>query len=502
LWKTAVPNETPNVTFGTGNSPIPAEKPRANTTRRTSSRRLNPSVSTATNEDESLKPRNSKLKYLVRRVAENAGSRWTVGKAKVATTTGNNLKYPFLKQTRTGWVAGLLTGFTEGEAKTYAIEWNTKPKEVSHVDDEEMVILRRDFLGSDKRRLLDMLCVGTEVLVPREIKGQKRGAEMKYGTVMYYDLAIKGFKVLCRDGHEKWVDPEHLDELTGEMLEEDSETLRIAAAEAWHPGIMKKVQGYGRYCVRQFGPDGNACVSDNVAEKNCGDEGLLPRQESQYPANAPGKEHKPSAVDENVPLWVTGQMLCFLRVNEETTKPKKTHGILALDVRNDSEFGTCLMATNKYNTFSSQEIGDAAKRMELPSFAHGCPTSTLKLLLTKSYNDITARDMAITESEGAWLLSQAPSVKVHDEDSLKEQASMPTHKYTQNEKELRKRQFPCTFCNDHCGWCTSVWILLLSYPRRVCSSLPWNRGGIRTAPHLQGVQYQRSSSFECSRNKR
>ncbi len=48
------------------------------------------------------------------------------------------------------------------------------------------------------------------------------------------------------------------------MLEEDSETLRIAAAEAWHPGIMKKVEGYGRYCVRQFGPDGNACLVDEV----------------------------------------------------------------------------------------------------------------------------------------------------------------------------------------------------------------------------------------------
>ena len=203
LWKNVEPNEQPNVTYRGGNSPILFEKSPDNTNRRTSSRRVNPVVATATNEQERLKPRATKLKYLVRRVADNAGSRWTVGKAKVATTTGNNEKYPFLKETRTGWVAGLLTGFTEGEAKPYAIEWNTKPKQVCHVDTEELVILRRDFIGSDKRRLLDMVCVGTEVLLPRQIKGLQRGADMKYGTVMFYDLGVKGYKVLCRDGHEQ-----------------------------------------------------------------------------------------------------------------------------------------------------------------------------------------------------------------------------------------------------------------------------------------------------------
>ncbi len=50
-----------------------------------------------------------------------------------------NPKYPFLKPTRTGWVAGLLTGFTEGESKPYTIEWDTDPKVVSHVDTDEMV---------------------------------------------------------------------------------------------------------------------------------------------------------------------------------------------------------------------------------------------------------------------------------------------------------------------------------------------------------------------------
>ncbi len=186
-----------------------------------------------------------------------------------------------MKQTRTGWVAGLLTGFKEGEPKPYAIEWDTDSKVVTHVDVEEMFILRRDFIGSDKRRVLDMVCVGTEVLVPRDIKGQQIGAELKYGTVMFYDLAIKGFKLLCRDGHEKWVAAEYLDELTARTSESSIEFRRIAAAEPWDPGVMTIVQNYGLYCVRQFGPDGKACDMGKGDEAVCVDPPLLPREESQ-----------------------------------------------------------------------------------------------------------------------------------------------------------------------------------------------------------------------------
>ena len=466
LWKNAVPNETQNVTFRADDSPIPMEGSHDNTNRRTSSRRVKPVVATTTHEEDSLKPRMSKLLYQEKRKAENAGSRWKVGKAKVATTSGNNLKYPFLTQTRTGWVAGLLTGFTEGDAKPYVIEWNTKPKQVSHVDDEEMLILRRDFLGSDKRRLLDMLCVGTEVLVPRPIYGQKVGAVMKYGTVMFYDLGVKGFKVLCRDGHEQWVDPQYLDELTAETLEDDSETIRLAAAQAWDPGIMKKVEGYGRYCVRQVGPDGSASVVENVHEPLCVDPALLPREASDSPTIVPAKENEPSGVNDELALWRKGQMLCFLLASEDASKPKKTHGILALNVSNESKCGPCLMANNKFNTFSLQEIEDAAVRMDIPSFAHGCPTTTLQLLLKVSDNDISARDMAIRESEGAWLLSQAPTNDMSARDMAMRESEgawllsqAPTKIYTKDEKDLRKRSFPCTFCKEpasgvhQCGYC-------------------------------------------------
>jgi hypothetical protein len=90
LWKTAIPDETPNVTFAVG----------------TKSR------------EDTLKPRISRQEYEKKRAAQNAGSRWNVGRTKVATTTGNNPKYPNLKSTRTGWVAGMLTRFHRGRHKT------------------------------------------------------------------------------------------------------------------------------------------------------------------------------------------------------------------------------------------------------------------------------------------------------------------------------------------------------------------------------------------------
>ena len=467
LWKTVLPDETPNVTFSVGAKSHPVEEPPRKKYKKTSTRRGNQLCLTDTAREDTLKPRNSRQEYEKKRAAQNAGSRWNVGRTKVATTTGNNPKYPNLKTTRTGWVAGMLTGFTEGDTKPYTIEWDTYPKQVSHVDTQEMIILRRDFSGSDKRRLLDMVCVGSEVLVPRDIKGQKIGAELKYATVMFYDLKIKGYKVLCRDGHEQWVDPEYLDELTANTREKNVECRRTAAAESWHPGIIKKIEGYGRYCVREFGADVNAYVEDDVDDTDeddvddteLPDPALLPRKKSQESTTLPGNANNLSSVDEGLPLLATGQLVCFLLESEETSKPKKTYGILATNVRLESKFGTCLMATNKYQTFAAQDIGDAAKRWEIPFFGDGSPKSTLELLHKVSYNDTDVRNKAIKESEELYLSAIAHTAKVNAEVTPEENVSNPTRQYTKDDKILRKRTYPCSFCKEpadgvhQCGYC-------------------------------------------------
>ena len=155
----------------------------------------------------------------------------------------------------------------------------------------------------------------------------------------------------------------------------------------------------------------------------------------------------------------TGQLVCFLLESEETSKPKKTYGILATNVRLESKFGTCLMATNKYQTFAAQDIGDAAKRWEIPFFGDGSPKSTLELLHKVSYNDTDVRNKAIKESEELYLSAIAHTAKVNAEVTPEENVSNPTRQYTKDDKILRKRTYPCSFCKEpadgvhQCGYC-------------------------------------------------
>ncbi len=84
---------------------------------------------------------------------------------------------------------------------------------------------------------------------------------------------------------------------------------------------------------------------------------LVPHTEAQARSNEPGSGQRDKLC---VPIWATGQIVCFNREGQGASKTTKIHAILATDVRNDSMFGTCLMVNNKYETFSSKDIADAA----------------------------------------------------------------------------------------------------------------------------------------------
>jgi hypothetical protein len=159
---------------------------------------------------------------------------------------------------------------------------------------------------------------------------------------------------------------------------------------------------YGLYCVRQFGPDGKASDIDRSNVTVCVDPALVPRIEAQSRTNEPRSGPSHSLVAD-LPIWATGQIVCFVLECKGAGKTTKTHGMLATDVRKDSKFGTCLMTNNNYETFSSQDISDAAERGAMPVYAHGCLTSTLQLLLKVSNNDIKLRDIAIKNSEEKWF---------------------------------------------------------------------------------------------------
>ncbi len=118
--------------------------------------------------------------------------------------------------------------------------------------------------------------------------------------------------------------------------------------------------------------------------------------------------------------------------------------------------GTCLMVNNKYETFSSKDIADAAERSAKPVYANGCPTSALQLLLKVSNNDINLRDIAKKKSEEKWSESL---IGIDTDKCTQEPPSMPKTKYTKEQKKLRSITFPCSYCNEpadgshQCGYC-------------------------------------------------
>ena len=66
-----------------------------------------------------------------------------------------------------------------------------------------MILLTHHYKECDKRRLLDVDCVGMEILWLKPIPHQKRGGNLVCATVMFFDEALEKFKLLYRDGTDE-----------------------------------------------------------------------------------------------------------------------------------------------------------------------------------------------------------------------------------------------------------------------------------------------------------
>jgi hypothetical protein len=88
---------------------------------------------------------------------------------------------------------------------TYRIEWNDDPKVYENCNLDKMILPTHHYIECDKRRLLDMDCVGMEILWLRPIPNQNRGGGLLCGTVMFFDEALEKFKLFYRDGKDEWV---------------------------------------------------------------------------------------------------------------------------------------------------------------------------------------------------------------------------------------------------------------------------------------------------------
>ncbi len=78
-----------------------------------------------------------------------------------------------------------------------------------------------------------------------------------------------------------------------------------------------------------------------------------------------------------------GQLLCFLLADNA----EPVFGILANDVAEARDYGTCLMLDGKYRALSCHVLGEAVERCKQKKYAALCPRVELMRLLLKRNQD-------------------------------------------------------------------------------------------------------------------
>ena len=177
---------------------------------------------------------------------------YPVKKTKVATKS-EEYRVPKLTRTRTGWCEGVVIEYNPDHAHPWRIEWNDIPKVYENCNLQEMNLLTHQYKECDKRRLLDMDCVGKEILWLRPIPNQPRGGDLLCATVMFFDEALEKFKLLYRNGQDEWVSGYQIDD---NLDHEDGYQLhdKVAAVQQpWHKDAQRKIKTYGEYCVQYVG---------------------------------------------------------------------------------------------------------------------------------------------------------------------------------------------------------------------------------------------------------
>ena len=177
---------------------------------------------------------------------------YPVKKTKVATKT-EEFRVPNLTRTRTGWCEGVVIEYNPNHLHPYRIEWKNDPKVYENCNLDEMNLLTHHYKECDKRRLLDIDCVGKEILWLRPIPNQPRGGDLVCGTVMFFDEALEKYKLLYRDGRDEWVSGEKIDD---NLEHEEGYNLQDKIGpvkEPWHRDAQRKINTYGEYCVKYVG---------------------------------------------------------------------------------------------------------------------------------------------------------------------------------------------------------------------------------------------------------
>jgi len=183
--------------------------------------------------------------------------RWILNKTKVATTAGDNARFPDLAETTSGWVDGILVGIddTLGVELPYKLQWYSSPQVFSFVSESEMVELYDTWLQCEDKVLCTQWLTGREMLWYYERKGVEE-PQLRFGTVMYYDRLLNKYKVLFRDGSEAFVTAQEFDSASDNNKHNTDSERSIANQQPWTDRAAKKIASYGRYCARNIIPRG------------------------------------------------------------------------------------------------------------------------------------------------------------------------------------------------------------------------------------------------------
>ncbi len=181
--------------------------------------------------------------------------RWFVNKTKVATTSGDNGRFPDLAPTTSGWVDGILVAIddTFGVELPYKIQSFSSPQVYSFVSETAMVELYDTWLECEDKVLCTQWLTGREMLWLYERKGVEE-PQIRYATAMYYDRLLDKYKLLSRDGSEVFVTAAEFDSANDNNDHYTDEERSLANEQPWTDRTAAKIASYGCYCARNIIP--------------------------------------------------------------------------------------------------------------------------------------------------------------------------------------------------------------------------------------------------------
>ena len=99
-------------------------------------------------------------------------------------------------------------------------------------------------------------------------------------------------------------------------------------------------------------------------------------------------------------VWEEGKLMCFISAKrgykQKASKP--VYGILAVDVNEESLFGTCIMGDGNFVSYSFDMLYASIERYKDPDIRMDCPTSHLQRLLMICQADPQAFKLQIREA--------------------------------------------------------------------------------------------------------